>query len=779
MGLLRCLLVCALTVFATVGAGGIPAAYAQEQQLPNYTVWQKLATAAEKTIEGGTASNGELEVLRAEIATWREQFLAAEKTNADRIVTLKSQIAALGPVPVDGATETPEIAARRKDLNEQLARLQEPVIAADEAYTRANGIVGEIDRIIRERQATELLQLGPSPLSPSGWTEAAVALASSVTVMTEEVVEALDSPAQQADFRDTLPKTLGYLLIALILLLRSRKWMENLSMRMMARDTSSGHSVSGFFLSLGQIVVPMVGVYALVSAVRTTGLFGDQSDAVLKILPFASFAVLLARWLGGQVFAKGDGRAALLTLPRENRKEGRLYASLIGVLIGTSMIAQRMLPEGISEAATVVVNFPFLVLVGLMLFRIGQLMRAHSRSDAGADVDRTYRNRLISGLGQAIMVVGIGGPVLAAIGYYTAATAMVVPTVTTLAMLAILALLQRMLVDLYGIITRRSDNVADSLVPFLIGFMLLLAAIPLFALIWGARMADLTEIWAKFREGFTFGETRISPTDFITFAAVFAFGYMLTRFVQGVLRTTVLPKTQVDTGGRNAIVSGTGYIGIFAAALMAITTAGIDLSSLAIVAGALSVGIGFGLQNIVSNFVSGIILLIERPISEGDWIEVGGQMGYVRDISVRSTRIETFDRTDVIVPNADLVSGVVTNWTRGNLTGRAIIPVGVAYGTDTRKVEAILREIAEAHPMVSLNPPPNIFFIAFGADSLNFEIRAILRDVNWIVAVKSDINHEIAARFAAEGIEIPFAQRDIWIRNPEALTGTAKKDVAE
>jgi potassium-dependent mechanosensitive channel len=749
------------------------ASAAEGQGAINYDTWEEIARAAEAALETPEVSNLALEQLRAEIARWRERFLTAQSANAARIATIRDQISALGPAPGEGEVEAPEIATRRAALNEQLALLQAPGIAAEESYRRADGIIREIDSILRERQTSELLELGPSPLVPLNWPPAFSALAEFADTVANEIADAWQSETSRAQARESLPATLALIAIGSALLLRGRTFSEDLAHRFLSGSGRRAKRVIlALLISLGQVILPFVGLALLVAAAISTGFIGERGALVVVAVPTVGFVILAARWLGNQVFAKAEEAALLKGLAPERRAEGRLYATLLGLLLGlTGMIAIVAPHEGDTLVARVVLSFPVFVLGGLILFRLGQILVGVARAGRVEGGEPGTREQLLLLAGRAAMALGIAGPLLGAVGYYTLARFLIFPAVLSLALVAFLALLQRVASDLYALATRRGDDEEEALVPVLIGFALAIGALPVLALIWGARTSDLTELWSRAREGFTFGQTRIAPTDFITFAAVFAIGYLLTRLVQGALRNSVLPKTNIDPGGQTAIVSGMGYLGVFLAGIFAVTTAGIDLSGLAIVAGALSVGIGFGLQNIVSNFISGIILLVERPISEGDWIDVNGQQGYVRDISVRSTRIETFDRTDVIVPNSDLISGIVTNYTRGKLTGRIIVKVGVAYGTDTRKVETVLREIAEAHPLVTLNPPPVIAFMGFGADSLDFEIRAILRNINFALSTRSDMNHEIARRFTEEGIEIPFAQRDIWLRNPEALPG--------
>lgn len=754
----------------------LPVGQAHAQQPvsgPDYAAWEKTALRAENAIEAGRASTSALEDLRKELRKWREQFNTEKNANAKTIATVQAQLDTLGPVPEDGV-ETKDVAQRRDELNQQLQRLNGPVKIANLAYSRANGLISGIDQIIRERQTKALMVLGPSPLNPVQWPKGLSALYGSVSTIKSEFVTAWGNPAQRDGFKAQLPVMIVLALIGFVLVVRGRHWSETLARRLQRGPETAAWWIITFIVSLGELLLPFAGMVALVVAVYASGLVGPRGDLLLpKLLP-AVFIFLLARWLSTRIFPRNKLRILPLHLNSEQRRAGRLYGGSLGLVIAAFYLLSQMAELGDwPDAARNVVLFPVLAGAGFLLSRMAQLLLIHSRAGAGDSGEETFRDKVARLLSRAMLALAIVAPLLGAIGYFRAAKSLMLPSLISLLLLGVLLVLQRLISEVYILLSGDKEEAADSLLPVLAGLLIMLLSLPLFALIWGARVANLTELWVRFTEGIYIGNTQVSPQVFLSFAIVFMIGYMITRLLQGVLKNTVLPKTKMDAGGRNAIVSGVGYLGIFLAALIAITSAGIDLSSLAIVAGALSVGIGFGLQNIVSNFVSGIILLVERPISEGDWIEVGGQHGVVRDISVRSTRIETFDRSDVIVPNSDLISGTVTNYTKNNTIGRVKIQVGVAYGTDTRRVENILLEIAQAHPMVLANPAPSIVFQQFGASSLDFEIRAILRDVNWILSVKSDINHEIARRFAEEGIEIPFEQRDIWIRNPEAMSDTS------
>ncbi|MEM7088694.1 MAG: DUF3772 domain-containing protein [Pseudomonadota bacterium] len=754
-----------------VGLGSQAWAQLSDRQSEFYQGWIKTADRAESVIEADRASNASMEQLRSEINGYRNTFNTARNANSERIQTLESQLEALGPKPEDGVDEAPDIAQLRTHLDDQLNSLRVPRIISEEAYNRANGLISEIDRILRDRQTKELLQRGPSPLNLSTWPAAWSDIEEALRGLFNETSSNLRSDVTKERVQERLPVILVLVFVAIVLLAYGRRWSER-GGDYLRQLGGQGTGVWTFVISLLRVVLPWAGVVALTAAISQTGVLGLRGTLLLQQVPYWAAIVFIFDWIGRQIYLMGAARN-FRGLSARQITELRVYIDLLAVMLilqGVVNLFEQI--ENISDATRAVVIFPVIVATSLLLLRIRQVRKVDLDKDTEDSVAGSRNSsfgQLIEVIRRAVFLLGIAAPILAMIGYINAAEAVVFPAVKTLMLITAVVILQRFISSLYGWFTGQGEAATDSLFSVLVGFALAVLSIPVLAMFWGAREADLAEIWSRMLLGFDIGGVTISPTNFLTFVAIFVVGYGLTRLLQGGLRNSLLPKTSIDPGGQNAIVSGTGYVGIFLAALIAITVAGFDLSSLAIVAGALSVGIGFGLQTIVSNFVSGIILLVERPISKGDWIDVNGMMGYVRDISVRSTRIETFDRTDVIVPNSDLISGVVTNYTRGNTIGRVIVPVGVAYGTDTRKVETILGEIANAHPMVLANPAPSVVFQGFGADSLDFEIRAILRDVNWVLSVKSDMNHQINQRFVEEGIEIPFAQRDVWLRNPETL----------
>jgi len=285
---------------------------------------------------------------------------------------------------------------------------------------------------------------------------------------------------------------------------------------------------------------------------------------------------------------------------------------------------------------------------------------------------------------------------------------------------------------------------------------------------WDYSGGVIEQIRTYLVNGFEVGEFRIVPGRVLWALLVFGMIIIMSSWVRSQLEHNWLKMTTMGQGARDAMITIVGYVMFIIAMLAGLSVAGFDFGNIAIIAGALSVGIGFGLQNIVNNFVSGLILLFERPIRKGDWIVVGQTEGVVRDIQIRSTRIQTFDRSDVIVPNSELISNQVTNWVLSSKGGRAIIPVGVAYGTEPEKVREILLSIAENNQHIvqgGMFPKPVVLFREFGDSSLNFELRVFLHDIGSRLSVVSEINFAIDKAFREQGIEIPFPQRDLHVRS--------------
>jgi small-conductance mechanosensitive channel len=287
--------------------------------------------------------------------------------------------------------------------------------------------------------------------------------------------------------------------------------------------------------------------------------------------------------------------------------------------------------------------------------------------------------------------------------------------------------------------------------------------------LWGYSDSAWLWVQALLYKGFAIGAVTVEPLHVAMGLAVFALPLTGIRWLKREVLPNWVERTDLDRGGREAIITLSGYVSILLAGLAGLSLAGFSPQNLAIIAGALSVGIGFGLQNIVNNFVSGIILLFERPIRTGDLIVAGEVQGYVRRISIRSTLIETFDRADVIVPNSALITNNVTNWMLRDSWGRVTVPVGVAYSSDVDKVTDILLGAAREHPLVMLDSSkvraPLVLFMGFGESSLNFELRCFIREIDKRLLTLSDLNYAIEKKLRQGGIEIPFPQRDIRVRS--------------
>jgi potassium-dependent mechanosensitive channel len=302
--------------------------------------------------------------------------------------------------------------------------------------------------------------------------------------------------------------------------------------------------------------------------------------------------------------------------------------------------------------------------------------------------------------------------------------------------------------------------------------------------IWGyfALNAFGVEDWAQAAAGGVlgaeaqFGSLGISLGDVLAFVLTLAGTFLLSRMLRAILDDDVLPRVHTARGVAHAVSATVHYAVLLLGFLLAISAAGVDLNKVSLLAGAFGVGIGFGLQNVVNNFVSGLILLYERPVQLGDMIEVGGVAGEVKRIGIRSSTIRTGQGAEVIVPNANLIADRVVNWTLSDRRRRMDVRVGVAYGTEPERVIALLEGVARAHPDVLATPAPQAIFLGFGESSLDFELYAWSAYFDTAGSTQSALAIGVNRALAEARIEIPFPQRELHLRSAEAEALRGERD---
>ena len=803
-----CLLLAAVILVGTASAQDEQGGFSVDQLRAG---WEESLTEVEAYASGPEHTPQQHDTFNAQLAKIKSE---AAEVNADaqqEMTTYARLLEALGPPPEEGEPPEPvDIKIKREDLNAKINVHRSRMAQAELAIAEAEQAEAKLSEIVRKKFRERLLVRGPLPLAPDTVTQAVPEFFTVLGVLT-------DSYSEWSDFLSDDEVAEARWRGAMVLLAFVAAWfLRRFLLTRYGRDSTIekpsyprrflaavAEGVARGTLPASIFAVPLILIPLGMSI--ASGLFAEVVSAFCSALIFFVLGVAFTR----AILAPDLPTWRLTHLaPRSARILSRRICFLIAVFAIDIFFSRSMCVDFDCSIRTVSISpeleslYSLIIdsfeAIGIVLVVQGWLWRS-SPVSPGAPEDGTQpagqdttvpteepKEQMVGGrvwtyARRAVGIVAVCGVIANLIGYVNLGDRMIDGLSMSGAILGVLLLVRRLLRELmrFGlaapVITHRlglAENNRD-LILFWLGVIddVVLFVVACYAIlpIWGMPRTDLTRGIGDLLKGFSVGGVTISLVDILTALIVFFIAFAITRLIRQTLSEKVLAKTNLDTGIRNSLASGVSYVGITIAALLAVGVMGFNFQNIAIVAGALSVGIGFGLQNIVNNFVSGLILLVERPIKIGDWVVVGEHQGFVKRISVRATEIETFDRASVILPNSELLSNAVMNWTHKDKIGRLIIMVGVAYGCDTERVRGILLSCSEDHPEIVSWPKPFVLFQNFGGSSLDFELRAYLRDVGSRLSVSSDLRFAIDKAFREEGIEIPFSQHDIHLRDIDRL----------
>lgn len=701
---------------------------------------------------------------------------------------IQDQLTAFGSPPIEDALpESVIISANRKNLNTQLAELKGQIKQTELVISNANRALEHLSLVRIHQFTKKIMRRGLSALSPEVWLKGVPELQDKLNAVKNECIFRYVSLSSEDIKRVSINFILTLSTVLFFVWLFSRWFCRKFGRISKAQIPNYVELLrAALATAFARAILPICIIASTYFLLDHEYQWNEKARLFAHSVFLALSMIVSIVAVSRALLAPCNGRWRLMPLNNTDAKYVHWDISCLASIFGIDLILNNWLTQtGTSLELTILRNF----LVGLLIVCL-LLILLFREQLWRMDIQRRRKIciksnvwRMLRGL-IAILVFLI--PVSAIAGYVAFSRLLCTQIVLTGGVYILMSitiglsneLIEELLCKHTDIGTKirkhldLTDETSDLVIFWLKAIancLIYLGGIITFLVAWGAAGEDLNAWLYKVLVGFEMGGIKISIITILFAIILFSGILLLTRMLQRFFEHIVLPRTRLDIGVQHSIKASVGYIGFIIASGTAISTLGIDLSKLAIIAGALSVGIGFGLQNVVNNFISGLILLIERPIKVGDRVVVGDQQGHVKNINVRATEIQTLDKATVFIPNSDLISHPLLNWTHADKISRIIIPVGVAYGTDTQKIKVILLEIAHAHPDVLMTSSPLVLFRGFGDSSLNFELRAFIEDVDNVAVVTSDLCYEIDAAFRRDGIEIPFPQQDIHWKDVERL----------
>ena len=784
-------------------AGPTPAQQAVTQLEPLLQPARRISSMLddlEKTVERVKDRDEDLSRVRTEIDRLPGEARRAIEAIAPKLADVRAQIDKLGPAPkAEEPAEAEAIAVERTRLGAVASALDGAIKSAELASERARQLAQRAQELRQALFTGQLLRrTKESPLKPAIWQNVGAVLPGAV----HDSVAIAHNWWRAAE-RRLLPLTATLVFAALAFIV-----LRYLRRRLIRARLDAPRDKPPTFFARAIAAGWVAPMYALPLAAAATIVYLGLEHNDLLYLQTANIAetllVALLLYAGVSALSRAilqPGRPLWRLFDMNDGTARRLHVLTNAV---TAVYALDIVLASFSRTlylpfqANVARAFLFsMIFAGLMFAlartRLEPMSELPVARDANGRVSRWHP--LWLKLPIFLIAVFIAGASLlgyVALGRYVSAQVVLTGSVLVVIMLLHLAvraisgqaglsedsLSTRLLGERFKL-DDTQRTMLDGFVFVALNVALAIVALPMLLFSWGFSAPEVSGWLNSALFGFELGGVRISFARILLAVVLFGGLVFATRIVQRWMQSTVLKPSRMDSGLANSIHQGVGYAGFGLAAIAAISYGGLDITNLAIVGAALSVGIGLGLQSIVNNFVSGLILLVERPIKVGDWIVVGAHEGYVRRISVRSTEIETFDRSSVILPNSELITASVRNRTHRNTLGRISIPVGVAYTADPAAVRKILLDAAQSCDALLKFPQPIVAFTDFAANSLDFMVHGFIADINKSGAASSDLRISIFKALQANNIEIPFPQTDVHLRDLDLVKGLIARVAAE